>query len=155
MIKWKLEKRKLSELFPHPNNPRRLSEHDGNHLQKSLTKFGLIDKPIINPDGMIIGGHQRIEILKKMGQKTVDCYVPDKSLEEKDIDELNIRLNRNSGEWDYDILANSWNEKDLLEFGFKEEEFSITLGSDNDYIEEKEDTKNKNKNLCPNCGHEL
>ena len=153
-MKWKIEKKKIADLFPHPNNPRRLSEHDGKHLKRSLEKFGLIDKPIINPDGLIIGGHQRIEVLKQMGEKSVECYVPEEPLSDKDIDELNIRLNRVHGEFDYDILANCWDEQDLIEFGFKEEEFSIGEINDSD-SDKKEETKDKDSKTCPHCGKEI
>lgn len=123
MIKWHLETRKISELKDHPKNPRKLDKHQAEHLQKSLEKFGLIDKPIINLDNQIIGGHQRKNILKKMKVKDVECFVPDRLLTESEIDELNIRLNRNTGEWDWDILANQWDVEQLIDWGFKAEEF--------------------------------
>jgi ParB-like chromosome segregation protein Spo0J len=152
-IKWKIETRKIKDLKPHPKNPRQLSDHDAAHLEKSLAKFGLIDKPIITKEGMIIGGHQRIAVLKKMGHKEVECFVPDSELEEADIDELNIRLNRNSGAWDFDVLANQWDEHDLLDFGFTAEEFAMGPIDEIDSEEPKE--KEKQKKTCPNCGHEL
>jgi DNA modification methylase len=122
MINWHLEKRKLKDLKDHAKNPRQLSENDAAHLTVSLDKFGLIDKPIINTDGTIIGGHQRKKILKKLQVKEVECWVPDRHLEEKEVDELNIRLNKNTGDWDWDILANEWEIKELLDWGFTEEE---------------------------------
>lgn len=127
MIDWKLEKRKISDLKPNPKNPRRLSKHDAEHLEKSLERFGLIDKPIINPDGLIIGGHQRLSILGKKKGESIDCWVPDRTLSEKEVEELNIRLNRNTGEWDFDILANQWDLNDLLQYGFTEEELSVNI----------------------------
>jgi ParB-like chromosome segregation protein Spo0J len=153
-IKWKIETRKIKDLKPHPKNPRQLSDHDAAHLEKSLAKFGLIDKPIITPQGMIIGGHQRISVLKKMGHKEVECFVPDSDLEDQDIDELNIRLNRNAGSWDFDILANQWDENDLLDFGFTEHEFAMGNIDEIDPKDEPEE-KEKKKKSCPNCGHEL
>lgn len=129
MINWKTETRKLCDLKPHPKNPRQLSEHDAKNLQISLKKFGLIDKPVITQSGDVIGGHQRIAILKKMGVKEIECYVPDTELSKRDVDELNIRLNRNLGEWDYDILANDWDANDLMEWGFTPEELSLDGGS--------------------------
>lgn len=122
MINWHLETRKIKDLKDHPKNPRRLSKHDAEHLEKSIEKFGLIDKPIITKDGQIIGGHQRKRILKKLALKEVECWVPDKDLNEKEIEELNIRLNRNTGEWDFDILANEWDQEELLDWGFSAEE---------------------------------
>jgi ParB-like chromosome segregation protein Spo0J len=150
---WHLEKRLIKDLKPHPKNPRMLSKHDAAHLQKSLEKFGIIDKPIITGSGLIIGGHQRISILKKMGAKEVLCYVPDKDLTDEDIDELNIRLNRNCGEWDYDILANEWKEDVLFESGFTKEELS--LGDVEDVETKPQADSVKKKKMCPACGHEF
>lgn len=153
MINWSLQKWKIKDLKSHLKNPRKLSKHDAEHLEASLEKFGLIDKPIITGDGLIIGGHQRISILKKMGQKEIECYVPDRILSNEDVDELNIRLNRNAGEWDYDILANQWAEEDLFDFGFTKEELAL---DDSDAVEDKiEPEGDKKKTKCPSCGHEF
>lgn len=133
-MKWKLETRKISTLTPHPLNPRRLSKHDGEHLQKSLDKFGLCEPIVINRDGVIIGGHQRVATLKRMGKKEVEVYVPERDLQEGEVRELNIRLNRNSGEWDFDILANGWDLDNLLSWGFLESDLSI----DKDLLESLE-----------------
>ena len=122
MIEWHLETRKVSALKDHPRNPRTLSKHDGEHLETSIKKFGVIDKPIITKEGMIIGGHQRKNILKKLAIKQVECWVPNEDLTDEQIDELNIRLNKNTGDWDYDILANEWDQEKLIEYGFTEEE---------------------------------
>ncbi len=126
-MKWHVEIRKFSELKVHPSNPRKLSKHDGENLKKSLEKFGLVDRPVITKDGSIIGGHQRIALLKKMGHKEVECLVPDEDMQSEDVSELLIRLNRAHGEFDYDILANEFDVKDLLDWGFTPEELTIDV----------------------------
>ncbi len=125
MINWTLVKRKISDLKEHPKNPRTLSKDQAKHLKTSLDKFGLADKPIINQDGTIIGGHQRLKILSDMGYNEVECWYPDSELAEDEVDELNIRLNKNTGDWDWDILANEWEQQDLYEYGFTPEELGI------------------------------
>lgn len=122
MINWHLENIPIKQLKDHAKNPRQISKDQFHHLENLIKKFGLIDKPIINQDFTIIGGHQRIKILKKMKAKTVECWVPDKQLEQADIDHLCIGLNLNKGEWDFDVLANEWDELDLLKWGFTEEQ---------------------------------
>ena len=158
MIKWKLEKRKISDLKDYPKNPRQLTKEQEHHLRTSLEKFGLIDKIIINQDNTIIGGHQRKKTLKKLEYKEVECMVPDRLLDEKEVEELNIRLNR-GGEFDWDILANSYEINDLLEYGFSMNEF---IGFDQDdqptNDDENEDdqaSKAKKCKMCPHCGKEL
>jgi len=139
-MKWHIETRKLKDLKPHPKNPRKLSKHDAEHLQKSMDKFGLIDKPIITQEGMIIGGHQRISLLKKNKAKEVECWVADDPMAQEDIDELCLRLNRNVGEWDHDILANAWEEDDLAAWGFTDADRAVFEDIEEiDTIEEDED----------------
>ncbi len=97
------------------------------HLEGVIAKFGMIDKPVVNLDMTIIGGHQRVKILKKMKVKEVECWVPDSLLEEKDVEELMIKHNLNQGSWDFDALANNFEVMDLLGYGFSEEQlFGIT-----------------------------
>ena len=153
-IEWHLEKRKIKDLKAYHKNPRKITKEQLEHLGQSVTKFGLIDKPFINTDNTIIGGHQRIKLLKSMGHKEVEVYVPNVELSAKDAEELNIRHNRNLGEWDFDILANQFEITDLLEWGFTENELQVDI----DVIEgeEEEETEEKKKcTKCPACGHEF
>jgi len=120
-MKWHLELRRLDQLIPYPKNPRLIQTKDQKHLSTSLDKFGLIDKPIINTDNVIIGGHQRVSTLLLAGEEECECWVPETKLSDRDVEELNIRLNRNTGEWDWDILANEWEVEDLQEWGFDDE----------------------------------
>lgn len=154
MIKWTLQTKKIKSLIPHPKNPRYITKDAIKHLHKSLDKFGLIDKPIINLDNTIIGGHQRINALKESGVKEVECWIPDQELDDKDVQELCIRLNKNTGEWDFDILANEWEVDDLLEYGFSLPELGespIEMVETEEEIEEKKDKTIS----CPSCGHEF
>lgn len=120
MIEWTTEIRSIKGLKKHPKNPRQLTKEQHAHLKTSLEKFGLADKPIINVDGTIIGGHQRLKVLKELGHKDIEVLVPNRELTSDEVDEMNIRLNKNTGEWDFDVLANEWDVNDLVEWGFTE-----------------------------------
>ena len=135
-ITWRLEKRSLSDLKPNPKNPRQLNKEQAKHLETSLSKFGQCEPIVITQDGFIIGGHQRCATLKSLKEKQADVYIPSRELTEKEIEELSIRLNKNTGEWDFDILANEWEIGDLLEWGFDAEEL---LGEDIEEIAPEED----------------
>lgn len=126
-MKWTLENRLINDLIENEKNPRRLSKEQGVHLEKSLSKFGVCEPIVINIDNTIIGGHQRARILKKMGKKEVEVYVPDRPLDQKESDELNIRLNKNTGDFDYDLLANVWEPTELVNWGFTPAELSIDI----------------------------
>ena len=111
-----IETKKLSELKPAPYNPRRSTEKQEKKLQESLTKFGVVEPIIFNKQtGYIVGGHFRVRELKKLGYKEVECVVVD--LSEEDEKELNIRLNANTGEWEWDTLKAEWDIETLDEFG--------------------------------------
>ena len=151
-ITWKIEKRKISSLKENPKNPRKLTKEQAEHLRKSLERFGQCEPIVCNLDGVIIGGHQRIRTLKKQGIKEVDVSVPDRQLTEKEVDELGIRLNKNGGEFDYEMLANSFDPIELCEWGFKAEELDIDVS----VIQEQEkEEKAKKEKVCPNCGFDL
>lgn len=126
--KWRLESRLLTSLRPFEHNPRRIMAKPLADLTKSIDKFGLAEPLVIQPDGLIIGGHARYQVLLAQGVKEADCYVPDRALSQKDMIELNVRLNRNiAGEFDFDMLANlpEIDIADLVEFGFDEAELGV------------------------------
>ncbi len=133
MIKWSLEKRELKSLKKWDKNPRRILEKPLKDLRESIDKFGLAEPIIIQPYGLIIGGHARYEVCKDKGIKEIDCYVPDRELTEDELKELNVRLNKNvAGEFDFDILANEFDADDLMEWGFKKEELFGSFEKDFD-----------------------
>jgi DNA modification methylase len=142
MITWHTEKRKLSDLIEWGRNPRQLSKHDAEHIQRSLEKFGVADPLVVNTDNLIIGGHQRKRILQMIAEADpnyeVDVRIPDRTLTDEEVAELNIRLNKNSGSWDWDVLANEFEAMELLDWGFTEEELT---GLDFGYQEEVEDAE--------------
>lgn len=128
-INWTLQQFRLDELTDYYKNPRSLSEKEFKQLKTSLDKFGMIDKPIVNLDSAntIIGGHQRKHVLEATGVKECECWIPDRELSEKEVEELNIRLNKNTGSWDFDVLANEFELDDLLDWGFDKQELDLDL----------------------------
>jgi ParB-like chromosome segregation protein Spo0J len=149
---WKIEKRAIKDIRENPINPRQLTKDQEKQLATSIEKFGQCEPLVINTDGFLIGGHQRLRILKKQKEKEADVYVPTRTLSEREVQELNIRLNKNVGSWDFDILANAWDTEDLIEWGFtsQELEYDVTTVEKS----EEEEVKNKQK-TCPNCGEVL
>lgn len=124
----KVVKRKISELIPAEYNPRKLSPKQENDLKNSLLEFGLVDPIIVNVNAdrknVIIGGHQRLKVWQKLGNKEIDCVEVDLSLEKER--ELNVRLNKNTGEFDFDILLSEFEFDDLIDWGFDPQEFNIS-----------------------------
>jgi ParB-like chromosome segregation protein Spo0J len=125
MIEWKTETRNLKDLVPNAKNPRRMNKDMADGLKKSLEKFGLCEPIVINWNGEIIGGHQRVKTLQAMGRKQAQVMVPVTELSDEDKDELCIRLNKNQGYFDDDLLANAWEIDLLMECGFTPQELHI------------------------------
>lgn len=149
--KWSLKTVKIKELKSHPKNPREISKDQVKQLSKSLDTFGLAEKPIINTDMMIIGGHQRVAILKKKRISEIECWMPDRELTEQEADEFCIRLNKNQGSFDWDSLSSHFDPDVLVEWGFTPQEMEICLDILEPEGDEKE-KKGKKKKECPNCG---
>jgi len=128
-ITWKSSKRKLKDLKKWERNPRQATEKQAKDLRKSLNKFNLADPLIINTDNTIIGGHFRYDILlEKFGEKhVVDVRIPSRKLNHKQMVELNLRLNKNQGEWDWELLA-QFSEDMLKLTGFENEELDQIFG---------------------------
>jgi ParB-like chromosome segregation protein Spo0J len=136
-----IEKKKISELKPAPYNPRKSTEKQEQHLKASLEKFGVVEPIIFNKQtGFIVGGHFRVRELKKLGYKEVDCVIVD--LSEEDEKELNVRLNANTGEWEWEQLK-EWDGEDLEAWGLDVPIFMID-DSINDIDEVDEFTESVN-----------
>lgn len=153
-MKWNRETRKIKDLHEYAKNPRTLSKEQGKLLQESLTKFGQCEPLVINTDGTIVGGHQRLRTLRKMGTKEVDVYVPDTTLTEKEVEELCIRLNKNVGSWDFDMLGNAWDPSDLVDWGFDMEELHLEELPGSEESESNQEPKICSMNIkFANIGH--
>ena len=127
----KIVNRKIKELIAAEYNPRELTKDQYNQLKDSLLRFGVVDPVIVNkhPDRLdiIIGGHQRSKVWEDMGNDKIPTVELELTLEKEK--ELNVRLNKNTGQFDMDMLANHFDTDKLIEWGFDEKEL---LGSDSE-----------------------
>jgi len=124
-MKWELKTLNIEEVCANEDNPRRITKDQAHQLRTSIERFGVCQPIVVNQSGKIIGGHQRFSIIKSMGRKRVEVYFPAEELSPDEEKELAIRLNKNTGEWDYDMLANTWDIADLLEVGFDLKELGL------------------------------
>lgn len=115
-----------SELKPAEYNPRTWDKTAIDNLTESIRRFGLVDPLIVNAapnrKNVLIGGHFRFEVAKKLGIKKIPVVyvnIPDIDKER----ELNLRLNRNTGDWDYELLK-SFDIDLLLNVGFDDGDLS-------------------------------
>ncbi|MFA5421073.1 MAG: ParB N-terminal domain-containing protein, partial [Patescibacteria group bacterium] len=121
----KIEEVSISSLKASSYNPRKITEKQEKDLTESIKRFGLVDPIIVNSysgrENIIIGGHARFNQAKKLNYKKVPVVYLSLPLNKER--ELNLRLNRNTGEWNYEILK-SFDVDLLLETGFDELDFS-------------------------------
>ena len=122
-LSWHNEKRRVNDLIPNPENPRRMTEKQAEELRRSLEKFNLAEVPAINTDNKIVAGHMRVATLQLLGRgnEEIDVRVPNRLLTEKEYKEYLLRSNQNRGEFDWDLLAKNFELDELLNAGFDEE----------------------------------
>lgn len=113
-----IEKIPVAKLKAAEYNPRRaLKPGDAEYekLKRSITEFGYVEPVIWNKQtGNVVGGHQRLTVMRDLGITEIDCVVVDLDpMREK---ALNVALNKIQGEWDKDKLAALLTEFDGSEF---------------------------------------
>ena len=107
----KIETVKIDKINPARYNPRKdlqPGDIEYDRLKKSVLEFDMVEPLVWNEQtGNLVGGHQRLKILKELGHTEVEVSVV--NLAEAKEKALNIALNKIQGEWDMPKL------KDLLE----------------------------------------
>lgn len=129
------ERRPVDELNPAVYNPRKRlmpGDEEYERLKRSIETFGYVDPIIVNMDGTVIGGHQRLNVLRDLGYTEVDVAVVD--LDKNDEKALNIALNKIAGEWDDEKLAEIFKDLQLDDYdatvtGFDESEVADILAA--------------------------
>ncbi|QQR55032.1 DNA modification methylase [Candidatus Peregrinibacteria bacterium] len=141
----------VEALNPAPYNPRRWDKKAEADLTDSIKRFGLIDPILVNSAterrNIVIGGHFRLKIAKELGYKEVPVVFI-KITEEERERELNLRLNRNQGAWDMELLRN-FDISLLLDVGFDDSDLQHIW---DDVIETEDDNFNVDeelKNITP------
>ena len=125
-----IEKIQIDKLKAATYNPRQISTKQYKDLKESINKFGLVDPIIVNEYFtenyyVVIGGHQRLKICKELGYKDIGCIILNLNKEQER--ELNIRLNKNTGTFDMDILANEFDIDQLVDWGFKHIDLDVNI----------------------------
>jgi hypothetical protein len=135
----KIEYMAIENLIPHPDNPRKVDEHQMDILCQSITDNAdyFEARPILCNKGFVVfAGNMRLMAAKNLGLKEVPVAVMDISEERQK--EIMIRDNRSNGMWDFDILANKFEMPDLTKWGFNESEL-VGASADTDPEHEGDD----------------
>jgi len=156
-VKMEIKKVKIEEIKYAPYNPRKISDEMLQKLEKSIKEFGYIEPLVVNKRTLhVVGGNQRLKVLKKLGIKEVQVVMVD--LDDEHEKALNLALNKIQGEWDLPQLKELLQELEpnLELTGFDPKEFEalinqFTLPVDEPQFDEEiaDDVKMVE---CPNCG---
>lgn len=132
----------IKKIIPNENNPRFINDSKFDRLVKSIQDFPemLEKRPIIVDENFIVlGGNMRLKACKKAGLKEIWIdQVTDWGEEKKK--EFIIKDNSGFGEWDWDILMNQWEVKDLYDWGLDIPEIPLEdIEAEEDNYEEPEE----------------
>ena len=119
MIKAKIEKVSISSITENAANPRTINKHKFQKLVNSVREFPemLSLRPIVvDKDNVILGGNMRYKACKELGLKEV-YIIQAADLDDKQAQEFIVKDNVGFGEWDWDILANAFDNVELKEWG--------------------------------------
>ena len=102
-------------------NPRKITKKALDDIKKSISRFGIIDPLIVNHHkerkNILIGGHLRLKALMELKiKKAPVVYISIKDIKKEK--ELNVRLNKNLGEFDEYKLFNEFTVDELKDYGF-------------------------------------
>ncbi len=143
----KIQEVKISEVKANPNNPRICRDDKFRKLVESIKSFSAMLKlrPIVvNDDMIVLGGNQRLRACKEAGLKVVPI-IKASELTDDQQKEFIIKDNASSGEWNYEDLANDWDEVALISWGVDIPHFA-------DPSEDDPEEPKKAEKLCPHCG---
>ena len=136
----------VGDIKLNPDNPRTIQDRDMAYLVKSITDFPdmmRLREIVVDETMTVLGGNMRLLALRQAGEKSCTVKVVSGLTPERKR-EFIIKDNGSFGAWDFDALANSWDDLPLVEWGVKmPEEWCPSSGSS----EEK-----KSETMCPKCG---
>ena len=127
---------KISKVKGNPDNPRIIKNDKFKKLVKSIQEFPEMLKlrPIVvDEDFMVLGGNMRLKASKDAGLKEVWIEVAE-GLTEEQKKEFIVKDNVGFGEWDWDVLANEWDNVKLEDWGLE-----LTIDEEIDNLEEDEE----------------
>ena len=139
---------KLSSIHINPKNPRIIKDERFKKLVKSIKEFPkmMTLRPIVvDSEMMILGGNMRFKALQELGYNDIpDTWI--KRTDDLTDDEKRrfiISDNIEFGLFNFDILANEWDEQELDEWGLEIPNFDVS---------DPKDETDKIEIECPKCG---
>ncbi len=113
---------KVSTIKKNPNNPRQIRDEKFDKLKRSIESFPemmALRPMIVDSDNVLLGGNMRLAAIKALGMKEVppEWVKRADTLTDEQKAEFIIKDNVGFGDWEWDALANEWDENLLTEWG--------------------------------------
>lgn len=141
-----IQKVPITQVKLNPNNPRVIKDDKFKKLVKSiqdLPEMGMVRPIVVNQDMIVLGGNMRLKAMQEVGLKEVPITIVD--WDEDKQRQFIIKDNIGYGEWDFDMLANEWDELELQDWGM-EIHFAKNDANMDDFFNEP-DKLNNNTNF--------
>ena len=151
----KIIEKKLSELKPYENNPRK-NEDAVEYVANSIKEFGIKQPIVIDKNNVIVAGHTRYLAAKQLKIKTFPCVMAD-DLTDEQIKAYRLADNK-TGEmagWDFPLL-----DLELADISINMEQFGLKQfdGNVDDFFENVEPVEKEEQPhiiTCPHCGKQI
>jgi len=142
----KIIKVPIGKVNANPNNPRFIKDDKFQKLVQSIKDLPqMLDiRPIVvNKEMVVLGGNMRLKACLEAGLKEVSIIIADNLTPEQEKEFL-IKDNVSGGEWDWDVLANEWNQEELEEWGVEVFKYDSDVNLE-DFFEENGDSEKEQK----------
>ncbi|MBQ7284666.1 MAG: DNA modification methylase [Alphaproteobacteria bacterium] len=135
---WQVKNIKVKDLIPNAKNPRKISKAKLEELKSKIERLGFHNPVKVDEEMNLLGGNQRVKALLQMGagELEIPVMIPNRPLTKKEKDEIIITDNISDGEWDFDILKEEWDTKELKDWGL-EWDFDDTEDEEVEIIEDE------------------
>ena len=107
-----------------PANPRSITKEKLELLQQNIKEYpemlslrGLMVYPLDGGRYITIGGNMRLRALQSLGYTEAPCIVIPKETSIDQLKAYSVIDNSGFGKWDWDMLANEWEESQLTDWG--------------------------------------
>lgn len=131
----------INKVKSNPSNPRIIRDDKFKKLVQSIIDFPqmLEIRPIVvDADMIVLGGNMRLKAAQEAGLKKIPIIIADELTEEQK-KEFIIKDNVGFGEWDWELLANEWDNELLVDWGL-----DVWIDTDEKTLDEQETSEPTN-----------
>lgn len=147
MDKTKIEYRKLTDLVPYENNPRK-NDSAVDAVAASIEEFGFLQPIVIDKGDIIVAGHTRHKAAEKLGLKEVPT-IKAEDLTEEQIKAYRLADNKTAelADWNFELLDSELagiNEINMEAFGFDQTQVEDPdMAVEDEYDEDAEEIEHR------------